>query len=188
MQNAADLSDEELVERARAAPLPGEQLTSSMKCLDDEIDSEGPLDGPHIVVLDCGVKRNIIRSLARRGARVTSVPYGTPFADIAAIASGWRHRLARPGRSGQSGRWLDVVRSCSSNKLPYFGICLGHQLLARAIGADTVKLKFGHRGGNHPVLDARNEHVSITAQNHGYMVRPDSMPTDTRLEGRARSI
>jgi carbamoyl-phosphate synthase small subunit len=176
VQNAADLSDEDLVARARAAHIPGEDDVVSEVAL-GEIRSDGPLDGPHIVVLDCGVKRNIIRSLLARGARVTSVPYGTPFADIEAMEPDGVIVSPGPGDPANLDDALEVVRELLSNNVPYFGICLGHQLLARAIGADTVKLKFGHRGGNHPVLDARNDKVSITAQNHGYMVTRDSMPT-----------
>jgi len=178
VRNAANLTDEELVERARQAPLPGEQPVVD-DVSNDHVITEGPSDGPHVVVLDCGVKRNIIRSLLNRGARVTSVPYGTPFADIAALHPDGVIVSPAPGDPANLDDGLDVVRSLLDQKLPYFGICLGHQLLARAIGADTVKLKFGHRGGNHPVLDTRSDHVSITAQNHGFVVKTDSLPSDS---------
>ena len=176
--NAATLSDDELVERAKSAPLPGEQPVVD-EVSNDQITTEGSINGPHIVVLDCGVKRNIIRSLVRRGARVTSVPYGTPYADISALNPDGVIVSPGPGDPANLDEGLDVVRSLLSRQTPYFGICLGHQLLARAIGADTVKLKFGHRGGNHPVLDTRSDHVSITAQNHGYVVKNDSIPSDS---------
>jgi carbamoyl-phosphate synthase small subunit len=176
VRDAAGLSDEELVERAKTAPLPGE-LPVVDEVSNDRVITEGPEDGSHIVVLDCGVKRNIIRSLLSRGARVTSVPYGTPFADIAALDPDGVIVSPGPGDPANLDDGLDVVRSLLEQKLPYFGICLGHQLLARAIGADTEKLKFGHRGGNHPVLDTRSDHVSITAQNHGYVVTTDSLPS-----------
>jgi carbamoyl-phosphate synthase small subunit len=176
--NAATLSDDDLVERARSAPLPGEQPVVD-EVSNDQITTEGSINGPHIVVLDCGVKRNIIRSLVRRGARVTSVPYGTPYADISALNPDGVIVSPGPGDPANLDEGLDVVRSLLSRQTPYFGICLGHQLLARAIGADTVKLKFGHRGGNHPVLDTRSDHVSITAQNHGYVVKNDSLPSNS---------
>ncbi|MGI8476863.1 MAG: glutamine amidotransferase-related protein, partial [Thermomicrobiales bacterium] len=83
-----------------------------------------------------------------------------------------------PGDPANLDAGLDVVRDVLRDGLPYFGICLGHQLLARAIGANTVKLKFGHRGGNHPVMDLRSGKVSITAQNHGFTVEDGSMPVD----------
>jgi carbamoyl-phosphate synthase small subunit len=176
--NAATLSDDDLVERAKSAPLPGEQPVVD-EVSNDQITTEGSINGPHIVVLDCGVKRNIIRSLVRRGARVTSVPYGTPYADISALNPDGVIVSPGPGDPANLDEGLDVVRSLLTRQTPYFGICLGHQLLARAIGADTVKLKFGHRGGNHPVLDTRSDHVSITAQNHGYVVKNDSIPSDS---------
>jgi carbamoyl-phosphate synthase small subunit len=178
VRNSADLSDEELVERAKAAPLPGEQPVVD-QVTTDLVTTEGPADGPHIVVLDCGVKRNIVRSLVKRGARVTSVPYGTPFADIAALKPDGVIVSPGPGDPANLAEGLDVVRGLLEAQVPYFGICLGHQLLARAIGADTAKLKFGHRGGNHPVLDKRTDLVSITAQNHGYVVTGDSLPGKT---------
>ena len=178
VRNAADMTDDELVVRAKSAPLPGEQPVVD-EVSNDQITTEGSINGPHIVVLDCGVKRNIIRSLVRRGARVTSVPYGTPYADISALKPDGVIVSPGPGDPANLDEGLDVVRSLLNRQTPYFGICLGHQLLARAIGAETVKLKFGHRGGNHPVLDTRSDHVSITAQNHGYVVKNDSLPSDS---------
>ena len=176
VQNTADVSDEELVERAGAATIPGEMDAVDVVAGDD-VTIEGAPDGPHVVVLDCGVKRNIVRSLVRRGARVTTVPYGTPFSDIAALSPDGVVVSPGPGDPSRLDSGLDVVRELTRRRIPYFGICLGHQLLARSLGAETEKLKFGHRGGNHPVKDLASGKVSITAQNHGYMVTPEHVPT-----------
>lgn len=175
VRNAADSSDEELVARAANAPIPGDHDVVG-EVTRDEIESiEG--SGPHVVVVDCGVKRNIVRSLLKRQARVTIVPYGTPFSDVAALQPDGVIVSPGPGDPANLDAGLDVVRELLATNTPYFGICLGHQLLARAIGAETSKLKFGHRGGNHPVKDLRTGHVSITAQNHGFRVENDSLPT-----------
>lgn len=181
VQNAVNLSDAELVERARNAPLPGEQDVVD-EVSSDEIERLGSVDGPHVVVIDCGVKRNIIRSLVKRNARVTVVPYGTPYADIAALNPDGVIVSPGPGDPARLDSGLDVVRGVLEAHTPYFGICLGHQLLARAIGAQTSKLKFGHRGGNHPVRDERTGKVTITAQNHGYRVDEDSLPKGDEWE------
>jgi carbamoyl-phosphate synthase small subunit len=175
VHDASQLSDTELVDRARSAVLPGEQDVVEQVAL-DTVESYGPAGVPHIVVVDCGVKRNIIESLTQRGARVTSVPYGTPFADIAALHPDGVIVSPGPGDPANLDAGLDVVRDLLATRTPYFGICLGHQLLARAIGADTIKLKFGHRGGNHPVKDLRDGHVSITSQNHGFKVEESTLP------------
>ena len=175
VHNAAGLSDAELVERARNAPLPGE-TDVVLEVAGDEIEQLGDPNGPHVVVVDCGVKRNIVRSLVERNARVTVVPYGTPFADVEALQPDGVIFSPGPGDPARLDSGLDIVRSVLDAKLPYFGICLGHQLLARAIGADTSKLKFGHRGGNQPVRDERTGKVTITAQNHGYQVMADTLP------------
>jgi carbamoyl-phosphate synthase small subunit len=181
VQNAADIADEELVARAQAAPIPGEQDVVD-EVAGDEIERLGSPDGPHVVVVDCGVKRNIIRSLVDRNARVTVVPYGTPYSDIAALEPDGVVFSPGPGDPARLDSGLDVVRDVLDAKMPYFGICLGHQLLARAIGADTSKLKFGHRGGNHPVRDERTGRVTITAQNHGYRVEESTLPTGGEWE------
>jgi len=175
--NAADLSDNELAERAQRAVLPAER-TAVEDVAKDGIETY-PGDGPHIVVVDCGVKQNIIRSLLNRGASVTTVPYGTPFADIAALHPHGVVVSPGPGDPANLDAGLDVVRGLLASRTPYFGICLGHQLLARAVGAETTKLKFGHRGGNHPVKDVATGLVSITAQNHGFKVVEDTLPADS---------
>jgi len=177
VHDAANLSDAEMVERAQRAPLPGE-IDVVDEVAADEVETLGTADGPHIVVVDCGVKRNIVRSLLNRGARVTVVPYGTPYAVIGALKPDGVIVSPGPGDPANLDEGLDVVRDVLRHGTPYFGICLGHQLLARAIGAETGKLKFGHRGGNHPVLDLRTGHVSITSQNHGFRVLENTLPND----------
>lgn len=176
IHNAADLTDEEMIARALAAPLPGELDVVGMVKHSEER-SFGDSDSDiHVVVLDCGVKQNIIDSLTSRGARVTVLPYGTSFDRIEELRPDGVIVSPGPGDPANLDAGLDVVRSLVQAGTPYFGICLGHQLLARAIGADTRKLKFGHRGGNQPVIDDRNGRVTMTAQNHSYEVAPDSVP------------
>jgi carbamoyl-phosphate synthase small subunit len=135
-------------------------------------------------VIDCGVKRNIVRSLVKRGARVTIVPFGTSLGEITALSPDGVVVSPGPGDPANLDAGLDVVSGVIEQQIPYFGICLGHQLLARSIGAETRKLKFGHRGGNHPVRDLRTGQVTITSQNHGFEVDPASLPVDRGWEVR----
>ena len=176
VQNAAEIHDEDLVARARKAPLPGEcdvvgQVTTAAF---ETIEGTGP----HIVVLDCGVKRNIVRSLVKRGCRVTVVPFGTGLDEIERLQPNGVVISPGPGDPANLDAGLDLVTGVLQQKIPYFGICLGHQLLARAIGAETRKLKFGHRGGNHSVRDMKTGRVTITSQNHGFEVDPLSVPAE----------
>lgn len=182
VHNAAGLSDAELVTRAQAAPLPGE-FDAVGEVANPERE-ELTADGPHVVVVDCGVKRNIVRSLVKRGARVTIVPFGTPLADINALGPDGVVVSPGPGDPASLDAGQAVVAGIVEQGVPYFGICLGHQLLARSIGADTRKLKFGHRGGNHSVQDLRTGRVTITSQNHGFEVDASTVPQDKGWEVR----
>jgi len=186
VQNAAGIRDQDLVARARKAPLPGEcdvvgQVTASAIETFEGI-------GPHIVVLDCGVKRNIVRSLVKRGCRVTVVPFGTGLEEIERLEPNGVVISPGPGDPANLDIGLDLVSSVLQRKIPYFGICLGHQLLARAIGAETRKLKFGHRGGNHSVRDMMTGRVSITSQNHGFEVDSASVPVGAGWEVRLTNL
>lgn len=182
VQRAGDLSDEELVARAQAAPLPGDYDAVGVVANPER--EELPAAGPHVVVVDCGVKRNIVRSLTKRGARVTIVPFGTSLAEIEALKPDGVVVSPGPGDPAYLDEGQAVVSGIVERGIPYFGICLGHQLLARSIGADTRKLKFGHRGGNHSVQDLKTGLVTITSQNHGYEVDAGTVPQDEGWEVR----
>ena len=181
VRNLRGVSDDDLVARAQIAKLPGDWDVVGLVG-NDGLQRFGAGDGPHIVIVDCGVKLNIVQSLIDRGAVVSVVPYGTPFADIQTLNPDGIIVSPGPGDPANLDSGLDVVRATLDSDIPYFGICLGHQLLARAIGADTGKLKFGHRGGNHPVKDLRTGMVLITAQNHGFYVDGATLPTATEWE------
>lgn len=131
-------------------------------------------DGPMIALVDCGVKRNIMRNLVALGCRVTVFPCYAKAEDILAINPTGIVISPGPGDPALLGYMIEEVKKLIGKK-PILGICLGHQLLAWAFGGKTFKLKFGHRGGNHPVKDLATGRVYITSQNHGFAVDADSL-------------
>lgn len=128
----------------------------------------------HVVVLDCGVKLNILRKLHQSGCRVTVVPAFTTVNEIRAYEPDGVVLSNGPGDPAAVPYAIDTVRQLLGD-FPIFGICLGHQLLGIALGGHTYKLKFGHRGANHPVMDMRTKRVAITSQNHGFSVDLSSL-------------
>ncbi len=126
-----------------------------------------------VLAYDFGVKSHSLRLLAQRGCEVTVLPADTPAEEIAAAGADGLFVSNGPGDPEAVGHALDTIRTLAENDVPVFGICLGHQLIARAYGASTYKLLYGHRGGNHPVRRLRDGAVEITAQNHGFAVRGD---------------
>ena len=190
-----DLDDERLVKKAIDSPgLVGRDLTREV--MPDRISTwdeglhEHPSEGargtgplPHVVALDFGMKWNIPRHLVDQGCRVTVVP-GSSSADV--IMELKPDAIFLSNGPSDPEPLVDATRvvaklirvASESSGIPIFGICLGHQILGQAFGAKTFKLKFGHRGANHPVRDERTGRVEITTQNHGFAVDPASLPAD----------
>ena len=167
---------QKLLARVRTAPdIVGVDLVKQVTCA-------APYDWPmtglpsaEVVVMDFGVKHNILRELARRGARVTVVPAATPAADILARKPDGILLSNGPGDPAAVTYAIETIRQLLG-RAPILGICLGHQLLGHAYGGETMKLKFGHHGSNHPVQDVATGNVAITTQNHNFAVRLDSIP------------
>ena len=133
----------------------------------------------HVAAIDCGMKENIIRSLVKRGCDVTVLPWYTPVRNILSLEPDGLFISNGPGDPQDVPAVIDTVRRLHG-RLPIFGICLGHQILSLSYGAKSYKLKFGHRGGNHPIKDLATGKIEITSQNHSYAVDPDSLQ-DTPL-------
>jgi len=129
----------------------------------------------HVVMIDYGAKRNIARHLAALGMRVTIVPAYSSCAEVVRLRPDGILLSNGPGDPAGLPRIVEVVGELIERKIPIFGICLGHQLIGRAIGGQTVRLKFGHHSGNHPVKDLRTGKVQVTSQNHNYAVAADSL-------------
>ena len=130
----------------------------------------------HVVAYDFGAKRNILRLLVDAGCRVTVVPADFPLDQAVALKPDGFMLTNGPGDPEPCGYAIETIREILARRIPTFGICLGHQLLALAAGARTVKMKFGHHGANHPVQDLATGRVLITSQNHGFAVDEDSLP------------
>lgn len=133
-------------------------------------------NGKHIALIDCGVKHGILRTLLERGYKITRIPWdGDPLSiegiDGVFVSNG-------PGDPQDCQTTIESIRRVLEAKIPYLGVCLGHQLLALAIGAKTYKLPFGHRGLNQPCLDVLTQKAYVTSQNHGYAVKRESIPAD----------
>ncbi len=160
----------------------------------DRPDGELPY---HVVAYDFGVKRNILRMLAARGCRITVVPAQTPASEVLAYQPDGIFLSNGPGDPEPCDYAIAAIRELLASGIPIFGICLGHQLLALASGASTIKMKFGHHGANHPVQDLASRRVMITSQNHGFAVDDATLPDnlvathrslfDQSLQGVSRS-
>ncbi|HEY1683145.1 MAG TPA: glutamine-hydrolyzing carbamoyl-phosphate synthase small subunit [Tepidisphaeraceae bacterium] len=179
------LDDEALVAKARsAAQMEGADWVQAVKpthCYSwNEKQGDWSLgkvergDGLHVVALDCGAKQNILRHFAERGVRVTVLPPETSFEEIMKHKPDGLFVSNGPGDPAVLDYAIRPIKD-AIGKVPIFGICLGHQLLGRAIGAKTFKLKFGHRGGNQPVKNLDTGRVEITSQNHGFAVDKESL-------------
>ncbi len=149
---------------------------------------EGPIEQAlphHVVAYDYGVKRNILRMLADRGCRLTVVPAKTPAEKVLELKPDGVFLSNGPGDPEPCDYAIEAIKQLTATGIPIFGICLGHQLLSLASGAKTVKMKFGHHGGNHPVQDIDSGAVMITAQNHGFAVDAESLPDNLRATHRS---
>ena len=135
----------------------------------------------HVVAYDFGVKRNILRMLVSRGCKLTVVPAQTAAADVMKLKPDGVFLSNGPGDPEPCDYAIRAIREFLAADLPVFGICLGHQLLALACGAKTLKMKFGHHGANHPVQDLDTKRVMITSQNHGFAVDAATLPANARV-------
>jgi carbamoyl-phosphate synthase small subunit len=149
---------------------------------------EGPIEEAlphHVVAFDYGVKRNILRMMVDRGCRITVVPAQTPAEEVMKLKPDGIFLSNGPGDPEPCDYAIEAIKTLIETGLPIFGICLGHQLLGLASGAKTVKMKFGHHGGNHPVQDLDSRVVMITAQNHGFAVDEETLPANLRATHRS---
>ena len=189
---AGDVDEEKALTMARAFPgLAGMDLAKVVSTATpyEWTETEWTLNGFgqqgdtrfHVVAYDFGVKRNILRMLADRGVRVTVVPAQTPAAEVLAMKPDGVFLSNGPGDPEPCTYAIDAIRKILDAGVPTFGICLGHQLLALASGARTMKMKFGHHGANHPVKDLDSGKVLITSQNHGFAVDASTLPANLRV-------
>jgi len=139
----------------------------------------------HVVAYDFGVKSNILRMLVDRGCRLTVVPAQTPAADVLAMKPDGVFLSNGPGDPEPCDYAIKAIQEILPTKIPTFGICLGHQLLALASGAKTIKMKFGHHGANHPVQNIEGGEVMITSQNHGFAVDEETLPENLKATHRS---
>ncbi|WCN14845.1 glutamine-hydrolyzing carbamoyl-phosphate synthase small subunit [Marinomonas mediterranea] len=193
-----DLNEEDAVAAARAFPgLKGMDLAKEVTVKEQYEWTESTwdlVDGHttpeksdfHVVAYDFGVKRNILRMLVERGCRLTVVPAQTPASDVLALNPDGIFLSNGPGDPEPCDYAITAIKDILETEIPVFGICLGHQLLALASGAQTKKMKFGHHGANHPVQDIAKGIVMITSQNHGFAVDEDSLPAN--LEATHKSL
>ena len=168
----ADTPLEEGLALLRSSSLPHDAV-SRASCQRSWI-SPAETERFHVAAIDCGMKRNIVRSLNRRGCRVTVVPWNTTAGELERLHPDGIFISNGPGDPTDIPETVQTLKALLG-RYPVFGICLGHQLIALAYGARTYKLKFGHRGGNHPVRNLENGRIEITSQNHSYAVDRESL-------------
>jgi carbamoyl-phosphate synthase small subunit len=190
---AGKVDERGALERARAVPsMAGLDLAQVVSCAAPYRWDTGtwtlgsgyrtaPSPRFHVVAYDYGIKHNILRMLAARGCKLTVVPAQMSAQDVLALKPDGVFLSNGPGDPEPCTYAIAAIRELVATGMPTFGICLGHQLLGLATGAKTIKMKFGHHGANHPVLDKDTGQVLITSQNHGFAVDPATLPANVRV-------
>ena len=171
-----------LLERVLASPdMKNRELATAVTV--EEIFDYPSMDDArfHVVAYDFGVKTNSLREFARFGCRITVVPAGTSAREALALEPDGIFLSNGPGDPASMQVVVEEIRKLTESQVPMFGICLGHQLIGEAFGAETYKMKFGHRGGNQPIKDLTTGKVEITSHNHGFAVDADSLPADIEI-------
>lgn len=176
-EQSLERMEEELANYARNATTAGLVDGVATRVVERLLPPSSSSGGPNIVLLDCGVKRAILRDLGALGARITVLPYASSREEILERRPDGVVISPGPGDPRDLEGTVTMLRTLVG-RVPMFGICLGHQLLALACGGSTYKLPYGHRGGNQPVKDLIHDTVLVTAHNHGYAVDGDSLPSD----------
>ena len=158
------------------------KIEYAVESVQSNSEGESPRNAPRVVLFDFGAKLNIQRELEKRGCSVSVVPYNTTAEEVIKLSPDGIMLSNGPGDPADNVGVINEIRKlCEYGKIPVFGICLGHQMLALARGCKTSKLKYGHRGGNHPVKDTSTNRVYITSQNHGYAVENTSLPAFAKM-------
>jgi carbamoyl-phosphate synthase small subunit len=180
--SSVDLDERSVLEKAlNSMPMENRELSSAVTTARPYNVAPVGAQRFHVVCYDFGVKRNSLNELARLGCRVTVVPAATPAREVLALKPDGIYLSNGPGDPAAMATVVEEIRRVVEAGVPTFGICFGHQLLGRAFGGETYKLRFGHRGGNQPVKDHATGKVEITSHNHGFAVRAETLPPEVEV-------
>ncbi len=180
--STAELDADSLLKKVLESPkMENRELASTVSVKERyEVKPDGE-EFFHIVCVDLGVKTNSLRNLARAGCRITVVPSSATAEEILALNPDGIFLSNGPGDPASMTGVVGEIRKLADSKKPMFGICLGHQVIGKVFGAETYKLKFGHRGGNQPIKDLASGRIEITAHNHGFAIDADSLPDEVEI-------
>ncbi len=180
--SSMDLDEKSLLEKVKNSPeMKNRELASAVTI---EKSFEYKADGAekfHVVCFDFGVKTNSLREFSKFGCRLTVVPAETSAEEIIALSPDGIFLSNGPGDPSAMKNVVAEIKKLTTENVPMFGICLGHQILGQVFGGETYKLKFGHRGGNQPIMDLTTGKVEITAHNHGFAIAAESLPADVAI-------
>ncbi|MBS1795873.1 MAG: glutamine-hydrolyzing carbamoyl-phosphate synthase small subunit [Acidobacteria bacterium] len=180
--STVDLNEESLLQKVLASPgMNNRELASSVTVDETYEFPAAAAEKFHVVAYDFGVKTNSLREFAKFGCRVTVVPAATPAADVLALKPDGIFLSNGPGDPASMKKTVAEIKKLTESSVPMFGICLGHQILGQVFGGQTYKLKFGHRGGNQPIMDLTTGKVEIASHNHGFAVEAESLPESVEV-------
>lgn len=175
--SSVDLDEKSLLEKVLASPEMNNRELASAVTIEESFDYPAEnVEKFHVVAYDFGVKTNSLREFAKFGCKITVVPAETPADEVLAMKPDGIFLSNGPGDPASMKAVVDEIKKLTETNVPMFGICLGHQILGQVFGGKTYKLKFGHRGGNQPIMDLTTGKVEIASHNHGFAVEKDSLP------------